>query len=61
MSTNTPIDMLQKELKRLQRELNSPRLNSYRIGDTSEAEQQRKAEREVKLSRFNEILNALNK
>lgn len=51
---------LEKELHKLQRELNSPRLNSYRIGDESEEEKQRQTERATKLKRFNEILATLN-
>jgi len=50
---------LEKELKRLQRDLNSPRLRTYKEGDTSEEEMARQREREVKLARFNEVLGLL--
>jgi beta-glucosidase/6-phospho-beta-glucosidase/beta-galactosidase len=53
--------MLEKELRRLQRELNSPRLNRYIQGDDSEEQKERFREREVKLARFNEILDLLRK
>lgn len=56
----TPADKLLKELRKLQRELNSHRLLTYIEGDQSEAEANRKQERESKLSRFNEILKTLN-
>lgn len=57
----TPEEKLLKELHRLQRELNSPRLRTYILGDTSPEEIARKQERESKLARFNEILGILNK
>lgn len=57
----TTTDKLLKELRKLQRELNSPRLSTYIEGDQSEAEVNRKRERESKLARFHEILNTLNK
>lgn len=57
----TPEEKLLKELRRLQRELNSPRLGTYILGDTSPEEMARKQERESKLARFNEILKVLNK
>ena len=53
-------DKLLKELHRLQRELNSPRLMTYIIGDTSDKEKFRQKERESKLTRFHEILKTLN-
>lgn len=51
---------LEKELRKLQRDLNSKRLLTYTEGDTSEEEMARKKEREVKLARFNEVLKLLN-
>lgn len=56
----TTEEKLLKELRRLQRELNSPRLGTYILGDTSPEEMARKQERESKLARFNEILCVLN-
>jgi hypothetical protein len=53
-------EKLLKELRSLQRDLNSSRLSTYREGDTSKEEQERKKEREVKLARFNEVLMLLN-
>lgn len=50
-----------KELRRLQRDLNSNRLLKYNLGDTSEEEQARTQERAKKLTRFNELLIILNK
>lgn len=47
-----------KELRKLQRELNSPRLGTYIVG---QRDQDIERERAVKLSRFNEILIMLNK
>lgn len=60
----TPTEKLEKELHRLQRELNSPRLATYiegdkSEGDKSEAEAKRQRERNSKLARFNEILAVL--
>ena len=55
----TSQDKLTKELQRLQRELNSSRLGTYREGDNSEEEMARQSERKVKLERFNEILEIL--
>lgn len=52
-------DKLLKELHRLQRELNSGRLSTYKKGDNSEEEIARQKERESKLTRFNEILKTL--
>ncbi len=49
-------EKLLKELHKLQRELNSSRLSTYRQGDTSEEEVARQRERESKLARFNEVL-----
>jgi len=56
----TPKEKLLKELRRLQRELNSPRLSTYVLGDESEEEKNRQRERDAKLARFNDILNILN-
>lgn len=56
----TTEDKLLKELRRLQRELNSPRLLDYIPGDQSEEEKNRQRERASKLARFNEILNVLH-
>jgi predicted ABC-type ATPase len=50
---------LMKELQKLQRELNSPRLSRYTEGDNSQEEIARKRERASKLNRFNEILDLL--
>jgi hypothetical protein len=47
-----------KEIRRLQRELNSPRLRTYIEG---QRDQDIERERAVKISRFNEILATLNK
>ena len=55
----TPAENLLKELRRLQRDLNSPRLSTYIEGDQSEEEQARQRERASKLARFHEILNTL--
>ena len=55
----TPTEKLEKELHRLQRELNSPRLMTYTPGDQSEQETNRQRERASKLARFNEILATL--
>ena len=56
----TPQENLTKELLKLQRELNSPRLQKYTLGDTSPQEMARQNEREVKAKRFYEILEILN-
>ena len=53
------VESLTKELHRLQRELNSSRLQTYRLGDNSQEAKDRKKEREVKLARFNEVLKEL--
>lgn len=53
-------EKLEKELHRLQRDLNSPRLRTYILGDTSEQEKNRQQERASKLERFNEVLNLLH-
>lgn len=50
---------LEKELHRLQRELNSKRLSTYREGDNSKEEKDRIEERNQKLKRFNEVLSEL--
>jgi hypothetical protein len=52
-------DKLLKELHRLQRDLNSSRLQTYRLGDDSEEEKARQIERETKLARFYEVLKEL--
>ncbi|MBK7362973.1 MAG: DUF4314 domain-containing protein [Micavibrio sp.] len=54
------VENLTKELHKLQRDLNSSRLSTYREGDNSEEEIARTKEREVKLARFNEVLKLLN-
>lgn len=54
------LQKLLKELRKLQRDLNSHRLMTYLPGDVSEEEQARKRERSSKLARFNEILSVLN-
>ena len=53
------VESLTKELYRLQRDLNSSRLQTYRLGDNSQEAKDRKNEREVKLARFNEVLKEL--
>jgi len=53
-------EKLLKELYKLQRELNSSRLQTYRLGDTSDEEMARQRERASKLERFNEVLKELN-
>ncbi len=53
--------ILEKELHRLQRDLNSSRLGTYREGDNSEEEKDRQTERAEKLDRFNEVLRLLRK
>ena len=53
-------DNLLKELHKLQRDLNSSRLNTYIQDDNSEEEMARRRERESKLVRFNEVLSLLN-
>ena len=55
----TPKEKLEKELHRLQRDLNSHRLLDYIPGDQSEEELARQRERASKLARFNEILKIL--
>jgi len=55
----TPKEQMLKELQKLQRDLNSHRLQTYIEGDTSEEQMARFKEREVKLKRFNEILEKL--
>jgi valyl-tRNA synthetase len=57
----TPQEKLEKELHRLQRDLNSQRLLTYIPGDQSDEEKNRQAERASKLARFHEILAVLNK
>lgn len=59
MKTGGEVGELEKELHKLQRELNSSRLQTYIEGDKSEEEKARKKEREMKLSRFNEVLRLL--
>ena len=53
-------EKLEKELHRLQRDLNSNRLLTYIPGDTSEEEKNRQRERASKLARFKEVLSLLN-
>jgi len=60
MAQTTQREKLEKELHRLQRDLNSKRLLTYFEGDTSNEELQRQKERASKLVRFNETLNLLN-
>jgi hypothetical protein len=59
MAKGGNINPLEKELHRLQRDLNSNRLSTYTEGDTSEAQLALNKEREVKLARFNEVLELL--
>jgi len=54
-----PLDKLLKELRTLQRDLNSHRLSTYREGDDSAEEMARQKERESKLNRFEEVLKEL--
>ena len=58
-ATGGRVESLTKELHRLQRDLNSSRLQTYRLGDNSQEAKDRKNEREVKLARFNEVLKEL--
>jgi hypothetical protein len=51
---------LEKELHRLQRDLNSSRLQTYIEGDNSEEEKARQRERTSKIIRMNEVLSLLN-
>jgi len=51
---------LEKELHKLQRELNSGRLQTYIEGDTSDEENAREKERSTKMARFYEVLELLN-
>jgi hypothetical protein len=50
---------LEKELRKLQKELNSSRLGTYREGDNSQEALALKKEREVKLARFQEVMKLL--
>lgn len=52
-------EKLIKELQKLQTQLNSSRLSTYKDGDNSEEEISRQIERKAKLDRFNEILEVL--
>lgn len=52
-------DSLEKEVRKLQRDLNSSRLSTYMEGDNSEEALALRKEREVKLARFNEVLKLL--
>lgn len=52
-------ESLEKELRKLQRDLNSRRLSTYMEGDNSEEALALKKEREIKLARFNEVLKLL--
>jgi antirestriction protein len=58
-ATGGRVESLTKELHRLQRDLNSSRLQTYRLGDNSQEEIDRSNERAVKLARFNEVLKEL--
>jgi len=60
MAKGGGVDNLEKELHRLQRDLNSKRLNTYMEGDTSEEEMARRKERAEKMARFDEVLKLLN-
>ena len=53
-------ESLLKELHKLQRDLNSNRLSTYREGDNSEEEIARKRERASKMARFEEVRRLLN-
>jgi hypothetical protein len=53
------VESLEKELRKLQRDLNSHRLSTYMEGDESEERKALNKEREVKLARFNEVLDLL--
>ena len=55
------VESLEKELRKLQRDLNSHRLSTYTEGDESEQRKALNKEREVKLARFNEVLGLLRK
>ena len=50
---------LLKELHKLQRDLNSSRLSTYKEGDDSDESKALRRERESKLARFNEVLATL--
>ncbi|HRH53157.1 MAG TPA: hypothetical protein PLN38_07525 [Chitinophagales bacterium] len=53
------VENLEKELHKLQRDLNSSRLRTYTDGDNSDEVIARKKEREVKLARFQEVMKLL--
>lgn len=53
------VENLEKELRRLQRELNSQKLGTYREGDNSKEAKERIKEREEKLNRFHQVLKEL--
>jgi len=53
-------EKLIKELRSLQRQINSHRLSTYIVGDTSEEELIRQRERASKTARFYEVLGLLN-
>lgn len=59
MAKGGGVSDLEKELHKLQRDLNSSRLQIYIEGDTSEEEIARQKERAEKLARFNEVLQLL--
>jgi hypothetical protein len=59
MATGGVVESLEKELRKLQRDLNSSRLRTYKEGDTSEEEMARQRERASKLARFDEVLQLL--
>jgi hypothetical protein len=56
MAKGGEVENLEKELRKLQRELNSGRLRTYREGDKSEEEMNRQKERAEKMARFYEVL-----
>lgn len=58
-SNGGTVESLEKELRKLQRDLNSSRLSTYMEGDESEEQKALNKEREVKLARFNEVLGLL--
>jgi hypothetical protein len=56
MAKGGEVENLEKELRKLQRELNSGRLSTYKQGDKSEEEMNRQKERAEKMARFYEVL-----
>jgi hypothetical protein len=59
MAKGGEVENLEKELRKLQRELNSGRLSTYKEGDKSEEEMNRQKERAEKMARFYEVLKLL--